>query len=104
MISLTCFRHLQLLENEKILLIVDDHSGGILVYLDSQQNIHTAVQHPPRKSLHRSKIGDDCIFAFDEARRTLAVCETGKVGSSSPKDLTTIDSSSLPASATHLHL
>ena len=72
-------RHLQLLENDKVLLIVDDQSGGILVYLDSQQGINTAVQRPPRKILHRSKIGEACIFMFDEVRRTLAVCETTKV-------------------------
>ena len=76
---LTCSRYLQLLENDKILLIVDDHSGGILVYLDSQQSINTAVQRSPRKNLHRSKIGEACIFAFDEARRTLGVCEITKV-------------------------
>ena len=104
MTSLTCSRHLQLLENDKLLLIVDDHNGGILVYLDSQQNIHTAVQHPPRKSLHRSKIGEACVFAFDEARRTLAICETTKVESSPSKLLAIIDSLSLPASTTHLHL
>jgi hypothetical protein len=71
--------HLQLLENDKLLLIVDDHNGSILVYLDSQQSINTAVQRPPRKHLHRSKIGDTCIFSFDEARRSLAVCETTKL-------------------------
>ena len=73
------FRHIQLLENNKILLIVDDHNDGILVYLDSQQSMGTAVSKPPRKSLHRSKIGEACKFAFDEVRRTLAICETVKV-------------------------
>lgn len=76
------FRHIQLLENNKILLIVDDHNDGILVYLDSQQSMGTAVSKPPRKSLHRSKIGEACKFAFDEVRRTLAICESVKVGSS----------------------
>lgn len=77
--NLICFRHLQLLENEKLLLIVDDHHDGILVYLDSQQGIKTAVDRPPQKSLHRSKIGEACTFTFDEMRRTLAICETTKV-------------------------
>ena len=94
MIYLTCYRHLQLLENDKILLIVDDHGGNILVYLDSQQGINTAVQRIPRKHLHRSKIGETCIFTFDEVRRTLAICETSKVGSSS-KFLAIIDLLSL---------
>ena len=89
--SLNCFRHLQLLENDKLLLIVDDHSGGMLVYLDSQQSINTAVSRPPRKNLHRSKIGEVCIFTFDESRRTLTVCETTKVKSCSPRFLVIID-------------
>lgn len=101
---LTCPRHLQLLENDKLLLIVDDRSGGILVYLDSQQSINTAVHRPPRKSLHRSKIGETCIFTFDEARRTLAICEAMKVASLSPKFLEMIDPSPFSASTTHLHL
>ena len=103
-IFLTCPRHLQLLENDKLLLIVDDHSSGVLVYLDSQQGISTAVQRPPRKHLHQSKIGETCIFAFDEARRTLAVCETAKVGGSSLKLLTIVDPLLCLASAPHLHL
>jgi hypothetical protein len=84
------FRHIQLLENNKILLIVDDHNDGILVYLAPQQSMHTAVSKPPRKSLHKSKIGEACKFAFDEVRRTLAICETVKV-ESSPMPLTIID-------------
>jgi len=102
--SLNCFRHLQLLENDKLLLIVDDHSGGMLVYLDSQQSINTAVSRPPRKNLHRSKIGEVCIFTFDESRQTLAVCETTKVISCSSRFLVIIDPPSPPASATHLHV
>ena len=90
-IHLICSRHLQLLENDKLLLIVDDHGGNILVYLDSQQGMNAAVQRPPRKHLHRSKIGDTCIFTFDEVRRTLAVCETTKVEPSHPKALMIID-------------
>ena len=69
-------RHLQLLENDKVLLVVDDHNGGILVYLNSVQSICAGA---PRKSLHRSKIGEACIFTFDEGRRSLAICETNKV-------------------------
>jgi len=95
LIYLTCPRYLQLLENDKLLLIVDDHSGSILVYLDSQQGMNAAVQRPPRKHLHRSKIGETCIFTFDEVRRTLAICETTKVGPSHPKLLVIIDFSHL---------
>ena len=80
-IYLTSSRHLQLLGNDKILLIVNDCNNNILVYLDSQQTIGAAVSRPPRKNLHRSKIGEACMFVFDEARRMLAICETTKVES-----------------------
>jgi len=76
---LTYSRHLQLLENDKLLLIIDDHGDSILVYLNSQQSISAAVSRSPQKSLHKSKIGEACIFTFDEVRRTLAVCEATKV-------------------------
>ena len=101
---LTYFRHLQLLENDKILLIVDDHSGNILVYLDSQQTISMAVSRPPRKNLHRSKIGEACIFTFDEARRTLGICETTKVENLLSKLLAIINPLSPVASTSHLHI
>ena len=104
MTYLTYSRHLQLLEKDKLLLIVDDHSSGILVYLDSQKSIGAAVQQQPRKSLHRSKIGEACIFTFDEVRRTLAICETTKVGLPSPNFLVIIDLVSFLASTPHLHL
>jgi len=103
-LCLTCFRHLQLLENDKLLLIVDDHNDGILVYLDSQQSISTAVHHSPRKNLHRSKIGEACLFTFDEGRRTLAVCETTKAGLSFQILLEITNPLSSLAPITHLHL
>ena len=101
---LTHSRHLQLLENDKLLLIVDDHTGSILVYLDSQQNMQSAVQQAPRKHLHQSKIGENCAFTFDEARRILAVCETTKVRSSHPKLLVIVDTLLFSAPALHLYL
>ena len=97
-----CFRHLQLLENEKILLIVDDQSGNILVYLDSQQTIGHAVSRAPRKNLHQSKIGKACIFAFDEARRMLAICETTKVELDFSKVLASLNPIMHLASVAHL--
>ena len=101
---LTPFRHLQLLENDKVLLIVDDNSGGILLYLDSQQSISAAVFRSPWKTLHRSKVGEACIFSYDEARRTLVVCETIKVKSSSWRAFVVTNYVSPLASTTHFHL
>jgi hypothetical protein len=35
------------------------------------------------KALNRDKIGEDVLFAYDEAKRTLAVCASAKVSSMS---------------------
>jgi hypothetical protein len=33
----------------------------------------------PIKSLNREKLGEEALFAFDEAKRSLAVCTSSKV-------------------------
>ena len=53
--------------------------------------MNAAVQRPPRKSLPRSKIGENSVFTFDEVRRTLAICETTKVEPFHPRLLMIID-------------
>lgn len=72
--------HSQLLEKDKILLIVDDRRGDLAIYLESLAVIHGAVErHRPRKTLKRDKIGTDFLLAFDESKRMLSVCASTKV-------------------------
>ncbi|CAL1701264.1 unnamed protein product [Somion occarium] len=70
--------HLQLLQDERCLLIMDCKEE-IRIYLDRIDVIENAVLHDKwKKKLHRSKIGNDFILAFDETKRMLAICAMDK--------------------------
>ena len=69
----------QLLENEKILLVLLDRDR-VAIYLDRLPAINAAILRDRHiKSLSREKLGEDVLFAFDEAKRSLAVCASSKV-------------------------
>ena len=69
----------QLLENEKILLVLLDRDR-VAIYLDRLPAINVAIRRDRHiKSLSREKLGEDVLFAFDEAKRSLAVCASSKV-------------------------
>ncbi|KAH9165762.1 hypothetical protein EDB89DRAFT_2008009, partial [Lactarius sanguifluus] len=69
----------QLLENEKILLVLASRDK-FLVYLDRLPVLDMAIQRgKPIKSLNRDKLGRGVLFAFDETKRTLAVCASTKL-------------------------
>ena len=69
----------QLLENEKILLVLLDRDR-VAIYLDRLPTINAAIRRDRHiKSLSREKLGDDVLFAFDEGKRSLAVCASSKV-------------------------
>lgn len=82
-------RHAQLLENEKLLLILDENcgTGSILVYLDSLAVIENAIMRGrdgARKVLHREKIDKNVLIAYDETKRMLSICASTKVGTMLP--------------------
>jgi len=69
----------QLLENEKLLLVLANRDK-FLVYLERLPVLDMAIQRgKPIKSLNRDKLGRGVLFAFDETKRTLAVCASTKV-------------------------
>ncbi|KAI0302897.1 hypothetical protein B0F90DRAFT_1935607 [Multifurca ochricompacta] len=69
----------QLLENEKLLLVLTDRDK-IAIYLERPPAMNMAIQRDkPIKSLNREKLGEDVLFAFDEAKRALAVCAPMKL-------------------------
>lgn len=75
--KLRSFYHL--VENEKILLVLLDRDR-VAIYLDRLPAINAAILRDRHiKSLSREKLGEDVLFAFDEARRSLAVCASSKV-------------------------
>lgn len=69
----------QILENEKLLLILVD-GDSVFIYLDRLLAISTTIERMrPIKRLNLEKLGQDVLFAFDETKRALAVCASKKV-------------------------
>ena len=69
----------QLLENEKLLLVLVNRDK-FLVYLERLPELPGAIRRgKPIKTLDRDKLGQGVLFAYDETKRTLAVCASTKV-------------------------
>ena len=77
---LLCFPSFyQLLENDKLLLVLADRDN-FLVYLERLPAVDNAIlRGKPIKIFHRDKLGRGVLFAFDETKRTLAVCAPTRV-------------------------
>ncbi|KAH7907394.1 hypothetical protein BJ138DRAFT_1014577, partial [Hygrophoropsis aurantiaca] len=71
--------HAQLLEGDKLLLIVVDSAGNLLIYLERLSAIENAIERGRNKIFHRDKIGQGFILAFDESKGMLAVCASTKL-------------------------
>lgn len=68
-----------MLRNDRLLLIVVDRPGNLLIFLEPFAAIDCAVKRERPRTLHRDKIGHDFLLAFDESKRMLAVCASTKV-------------------------
>ncbi|KAF8490084.1 hypothetical protein F5888DRAFT_1808365 [Russula emetica] len=69
----------QILENERLLLILVDRER-IFIYLELLLAIDPAIRrNRPIKSLNRESIGQDILFAYEETKRTLAVCSSRRL-------------------------
>jgi hypothetical protein len=69
----------QVLENGNLLLILLDRER-VSIYIDHLHAMNLAIQRErPIKNLNREKLGHDVLFAFDETKRSLAVCSSTKV-------------------------
>ena len=61
-------------------MLVVGFRQDILIYLERTDVIGNAIYHSRfKKKLHKEKIGNDFLLAFDESKRMLAVCATDKV-------------------------
>jgi hypothetical protein len=71
----------KLLENEKLLLVLADRDKHS-IYLERLSAMDAAIQRGKAiKALNRDKVGEDVLFAYDEAKRMLTVCASAKVSS-----------------------
>jgi len=67
-------RYAHLLEGDQILLGLVDFQGNVMILLDRLSRIDIAIQSRSyAKFFHRDKIGQTCLFAYDESKRLLAV-------------------------------
>jgi hypothetical protein len=70
-----------------------DSQGNVMIFLDKLSRIDVAIKNKsPAKFFHQDKIGQTCLFAFDESKRMLAVYASARVCTSfsgliSPEDL-----------------
>lgn len=73
------FSFCQILPNEKLLLVLFDRER-VFIYLKPLPAIDAAIRRSqPIKILNREKLGQDVLFAYDEMKRTLAVCASKRV-------------------------
>ncbi|KAI6035786.1 hypothetical protein EDC04DRAFT_2604872 [Pisolithus marmoratus] len=69
----------QLLEGQRLLLIVADRFGDISVYLETLAAMYGAIQQKRCKLLKRERIGRDIHLAFDESKRMLGIVSSDKL-------------------------
>ncbi|KAK0189051.1 hypothetical protein F5146DRAFT_693680 [Armillaria mellea] len=74
--------YMHLLASGKCLLIVDDNrpEGNLNIYLEQLSALDNAIQqNRPRKLLHKDKLGENFVIAFDEIKRMLLLCASSKL-------------------------
>ena len=69
----------QLLQGNKLLLIVSNQAGDLLVFLDHLHAIDGSIRNDRCKYLHHDKIGRN-LLVFDESRKMLMIVSSDKVG------------------------
>ncbi|KAF9228234.1 hypothetical protein BS17DRAFT_850512 [Gyrodon lividus] len=67
----------QLLEGDRLLLALIDCNANLFLFLDHLNSIEISIGRERGKMLHRDKIGQEFLLAFDESQGMLAVvgCE-----------------------------
>ncbi|KAI0302836.1 hypothetical protein B0F90DRAFT_1667445 [Multifurca ochricompacta] len=69
----TLVKYAHLLEGDRILLGLVNSQGNVMIYIESLARIDNVIQLRSFAQLfHKDKIGEKCIFAFDESKRMLA--------------------------------
>ncbi|KAI9455502.1 hypothetical protein HD554DRAFT_2207426 [Boletus coccyginus] len=69
----------QLLEGERLLLVIADRARNLSVYLDRLEAMDGAISRSRGKFLNREKIGDEFLLAYDESKQMLAVVSSFKL-------------------------
>ena len=73
-------RYAHILEDDRIILCLVDSQGNILIFIDRLSRIDAAIQSQSyAKFINQDKIGQPCLFAYDESKRMLAIYAPVKV-------------------------
>ncbi|KAF8491332.1 hypothetical protein F5888DRAFT_1057818 [Russula emetica] len=76
----TVVKYAHLLEGDRILVGLVDFQGNVMIFLDKLSRIDAAIKSKsPAKFFHQDKIGQTCLFAFDESKRMLAVYASARM-------------------------
>ena len=68
------------MEGDRILLGLVDSQGNVLIFSERLSRIDVAIRNRTyAKYFHQDKIGQTCLFAFDESKRMLAVYASARV-------------------------
>lgn len=73
------FRYSQLLEGDRLFLVLIDRNANLHLHLDHLNSIENSIGRERGKMLHRDKIGGEFLLAFDESQAMLAVVSCEKV-------------------------
>ncbi|KAG9308631.1 hypothetical protein JVU11DRAFT_11582 [Chiua virens] len=71
--------HAQLLEGDRVLLVLIDQNANLLLHLNHLNSIENSIGREHGKMLHRDKIGEKFLLAFDESQAMLAVISCEKL-------------------------
>ncbi|KAF8549818.1 hypothetical protein OG21DRAFT_542691 [Imleria badia] len=71
--------HSQLLEGDRLFLVLIDRNSNLHLHLDHLNNIENSVGRERGKLLNRDKIGDEFLLAFDESQAMLALISSEKL-------------------------
>ncbi|KAI0297435.1 hypothetical protein BC826DRAFT_166673 [Russula brevipes] len=76
----TIVKYAHLLEGDRILVGLVDSQGNVMILLERLSRVDAAIKNKSyAKFFHQDKIGQTCLFAFDESKRTLAVYASARM-------------------------
>ncbi|KAH9959519.1 hypothetical protein BJV74DRAFT_984284 [Russula compacta] len=76
----TIVKYAHLLEGDRILVVLVDSQGNVMILLERLTRIDAAIKNRSyAKFFHKDKIGQTCLIAFDETKRMLAVYASARM-------------------------
>jgi len=64
---------MRLIGEARCLLVIQSSHETLSIYMSCTHTLEEALQDPPRRTFHLSKLGQDPLFAVDESRRLIVL-------------------------------